>query len=223
MAYQKPLGRSGAYRFFIGDSYSFGKSILQTIEHAPERNQLVADYCGVTYLYSEKRPTPAVIPDLAMRRVIDPLRIVFTADWTVPINSFSFQDATLSRTSVPAGKGQARCLSFRARGEDWFGPAFISLTCDLPASGTYRVTLDVVKGPEQGKIQLFRDESPIGEPIDLYSANPAVANGIFVGEIAATEGPNRLMFKVVDKNPASKSFGFDLMHIVCSRVRKVGD
>ena len=215
MLYQKPMGRSGAYRFFIGDAYSYQKSILQTIEHAPERNQHIADYCAVTYLYSEKRPTPSsAIPDLATRRVTDPSKIEFSADWTLPINSFSFKDATLSRTSVPSGNGQTRCLSFRSQGEDWFGPAFLSVTCDLPAAVRYRVTIDVVKGPEQGKIQLFRDETPIGEPIDLYSATPSAANGISVGDYMAVEGENRLMFKVVGKNPASKSFGFDLVHIV---------
>ncbi|AIE86884.1 glycoside hydrolase family 172 protein [Fimbriimonas ginsengisoli] len=219
ITYQRPLGRTGGYRFFLGDAYSFEKSILQTIEHAPERNQLPADYCSVTYLYAENRPTVDFgIPSLAMRQVVDPSKVIFPADWTLPINSFSFRDATVSRRSVPAGNGSVRCLSLRTLGEDWFGPAFISLGCDLPSAGRYRIYIDAVKGPEQAKAQLFQDESPVGDPVDLFAEKPAVASHVLVGEINAVEGRNNLMFKLVGKNPLATGFGFDLMTVVCEKV-----
>lgn len=217
MAYQKPLARTGGYRFFIGDAYSYRKSILQTIEHAPEGNRGLADYCSVTYFYSENPPTADIsAPSQKVRRVVDPKRIVFTAHWTLPIASFAFNSATLSRKDVPAGAGTARCLSLRANGGDFFGPPFIRFTCDLPA-GRYKVSINVVKGPEQAIVQLSQAETPLGAPVDLYAVKPEVANGIAVGEIQATEGNNNLMFKLVDKNSAATAWGFDLVDIVFER------
>ncbi|HWA82365.1 MAG TPA: DUF2961 domain-containing protein, partial [Fimbriimonadaceae bacterium] len=219
MAYQKPLARTGGYRFFIGDTYSYRKSILQTIEHAPERNQGPADYCSVTYLYSENPPTADIsIPSQPARQVVDPKRIVFTAHWTLPIASFAFNSATLSRKDVPAGSGTARCLSLRAQGGgDFFGPPFIRFACDLPA-GRYKVSIDAVKGPEQAIVQLSQAEVPLGPAVDLYSAKPEVANGIAVGEIQAREGNNDVMFKLVGKNAAATAWGFDLVDLIFERL-----
>jgi len=218
MGYHKYLSRTGAYRFFIGDAYSYRDSILQTIEHGPEKNAYLSDYAGMAYFYSEKPPTYELkTPTLTERRVVDPTEIVFAAHWAVPIAAFAFAEATLSRKNVPADAGQVRCLSMRAKGGDFFGPPFISLTCDLPAAGKYKVYIDAVKGPEQGKVQIFRDETPVGEAVDLYSEKPAAANRIYLGEITATEGPNDVMFKIVGKNVLSPALGFDIVNIICVR------
>ncbi|HTQ12170.1 MAG TPA: glycoside hydrolase family 172 protein, partial [Fimbriimonadaceae bacterium] len=222
LAYEKPMGRSGGFRFFLGDAYSFDKSIVQTIEHAPERNQGIADYSGVTYLYADRPPEAnRVAPAPAHLRIDSPARIVFDASWSVPISSFSFADATLSRCSVPAGSGTVRCLSMRAKGGDFFGPPFISLVCNVPP-GRYRVSIDAVKGPEQGIVQLFQDESPVGPQADLYSAAPAAANGIHLGTITSVDGGNRVMFKVIGQNSASNGLGLQLVHIVFVRLPGLG-
>lgn len=215
MGYWKPLGRTGAYRFFIADAYSYRNSIVQNIEHGPEGNALTTDYVGVTYLYSESRPDADFeIPTLTQRQVVDPTDITFPADWSVPINSFAFANATLSRRDVPAGNGQRRCLSLRAtRQEDFFGPPFLSLSFDLPAAGKYKVYVDVVKGPEQAVMQLCQNELPIGPDIDLYREKPEVASRLYLGEIQAIEGSNRLMFKLPGKNAMSKALGLDLISV----------
>jgi hypothetical protein len=216
MLYQKHLGRTGAYRFFIGDAYPYKNSILQTIEHGPVRNEFLGDYSSMAYFYSESRPTVEfAVPSKEQRQVVDITNITFSAHWAVPISSFALNAATLSRRDVPAGNGQARCLSIRAKGEDFFGPPFIALLLELPASGKYKLYVDVVKGPEQGKVQMFRDETPVGEPIDLYSEKPEVAGKIHLGEIAAMEGNNRVMFKIVGKNAKATALGLDLINIIC--------
>ncbi|MCW3098123.1 MAG: hypothetical protein JWL77_3741 [Chthonomonadaceae bacterium] len=220
MDYKKPLGRTGAYRFFIGDAYSYRNSILQTIEHGPEGNAVPTDYCSVTYLYSENRPTVEFeIPTLAQRQVVDPVNITFTVDWTVPINSFAFANATVSRREVPTGSGQKRCLSFRAsKKEDFFGPPFLSMTFDLPATGKYKVYVDVVKGPEQALMELCQDELPVGPAIDLYREKPEIGSHLYLGDVLATEGNNRLMFKLVGKNDLSKAFGLDLIDVTFVKI-----
>ena len=61
-----------------------------------------------------------------------------------------------------------RYLSFKAKDKEIFGPHYLSLICELPASGRYRVSIEAVEGPSQGQVQLFRNEVGVGEPVDLY-------------------------------------------------------
>jgi hypothetical protein len=136
------MARTGAYRFFIGDAYSYRNSILQTIEHGPEGNALEADYCGVTYLYSENRPTVDFeIPTLAQRQVVDPVNITFTADWTVPIklcqNELPIGPAVDPYREKPEVESRLYAeirarLSRERRRSDTFAPGFrgVSRRCD---------------------------------------------------------------------------------------------
>ncbi len=54
--YQKPLARTGGYRWLIADAYSYDKSIDFTIEHGPEGNLIPTDYTSVTYFYALEPP-----------------------------------------------------------------------------------------------------------------------------------------------------------------------
>ena len=220
MDYKKHLARTGAYRFFLGDAYSYRTSILQTIEHGPEGNALATDYCSVTYLYSEDRPTVEFsVPSLVERQVIDPTKITFTAHWAVPISSFSFANATLSRKDVTVPAGQTRSLSLRASGGgDFFGPAFLSLIFDLPAAGKYKVYADVIKGPEEAMVQLCQSEAGVGDIIDLYAEKVDVGSQIYLGEVTASEGNNRLMFKFMGRNPLAKAWGLDLINVTFIKI-----
>ncbi|HWD39891.1 MAG TPA: glycoside hydrolase family 172 protein [Fimbriimonas sp.] len=219
MLYEKPIARTGAYRFFVTDAYPFRKSILQTIEHGPEGNREVTDYCSVAYLYSENPPTERFeIPSAAARAVHDPSEIVFSAHWTLPISSFTFTDGTISRHPVNAGDHNEQCLSLRAKGEDWVGPPFVQFVCDLPAAGRYEVYIDAVKGPEGAEVQLFSQESPIGSPADLFSDKPARVDRIPLGEVSALEGANKVMLKLVGKNRLATAFGLDLINVVFKKL-----
>ncbi|MBN2130985.1 MAG: DUF2961 domain-containing protein [Sedimentisphaerales bacterium] len=221
LAYKKHLGRTGGYRIMLGDAYAYRQSILQTIEHAPTNNELLNDYCGVTYLYSQDRPTcDFTLPPADQRAVVDPQRIVFAVWWNVPIYSFSLRNATLTKTGVPKpGGGEVRFLSMRAKDGATFGPHSICITCELPAAGTYRISLDAVKGPEQAKVQLFLDEAPVGPEVDLYSEQREPSQIEYVGTLNLEQGPNHLMFKLVGRNEASQGLGFDLTSIICERVK----
>lgn len=220
LGYKKHLGRSGAYRLFLGDTYAYHKSIVQAIEHAPEKNELLNDYCGVVYFYSENRPTCQFgLPPVRERSVNDPKKIIFAAGWNVPIYSFSIQNATL--TKYLAGvydKKEVRCISMRGAKDDMFGDHSIGFICDIPAAGKYKISLDAVKGPEQGKVQLFLDETPVGPAVDLYNPEKKPVQGEYIGTIDLEQGNNNLMFKIIGKNEKSSCLGFDMTNIVCERV-----
>jgi hypothetical protein len=218
LGYFKQVARSGAYRLFLGDAYAFRRSLLQAIEHAPEKNSTSADYCSVTWFYSEKRPTaPIAVPPLKDRAVVDPTEAVFPAGEQTPIYAWSYDNATLTREKERLDSHEVRVLSFNATGSDWFGPHFLSPTCDLPAAGTYAIYLEVVKGPTQAIVQLFQNENPAGEPVDLYAAVPAKSGRLLLGKLQLAEGKNNLMLKLVGKNEKSSGLGLDLVQTICVR------
>ena len=206
-------------QFMIGDAYSYHNGILQTIEHAPEKNIGIADYCAVTYFYSLDRPNLGLaIPNLKARQVVDPGKMTFSPHWNLPISSFCLADATLGRKSVQIGDKPVRCLSLRPKGNDFFGPPFITFVCAVPAGGRYRVLIDAISGPDCGKVRLLQDASGQDHTVDLYAETLSRTNGMLMGEVEAQEGNNNLMFSVVAKNSASSALGFDLINIILEKV-----
>lgn len=158
------------------------------------------------------------MPPAIERKVIDLKRIVFATWWNTPISAFSYRNGSLTKKGGKfEGKG-IRFLSLRAKGNDSFGHHFICFLCELPSAGKYKVSLDVIKGPSQGKVQLFVDEAPAGPVVDLYDVNRQPGLDENVATLDLAEGQNYLLFKLVGKNSESQGLGFDLTNIICERV-----
>ena len=220
LGYAKHLGRTGAYRLFLGDAYAYRQSIRQTIEHAGEKNSIPTDYASVTYLYSEHRPSASLTPPaLKDRAVLDLDELVFPMGWQTPIYAWSFSNASLTRQKLRLGQEDVLFLSLRGTNVDWFGPHFLSPTCEVPAAGRYAISIEAVRGPAQGQVQLFQNENPVGEPVDLFAVEPARSGRLLLGHLDLVEGRNNLMFKLVGKHGESSALGLDLISVVCARER----
>jgi len=218
LAYEKPVARTGAYRFFLGDAYAYRQSLKQTIEHSGERNDIPTDYCSMAYFYSEQRPSGELAPPpLKERAVHDPDEVIFAAGEQMPLQAWSYQNATLSRKKEKIGGGEVRYLSFSGVGEDWFGPHFLLLVGDIPAAGVYSIYLEAIEGPTQAKVQLFQNENPVGEPVDFYAASPGKSGRRLLCHARLSEGLNPFMLKLVGKNEAASALGLDLIQIDCVR------
>ena len=219
LGYQKHLGRTGGYRLMIGDAYAFKSSILHTIEHAPTNNELENDYCSISFAYLAEEPTWSrnLLP-VAERGVVDFKLFEFIPSWYVPIHAFTFRNSLLSKKDEQINGKKVSFLSMQAKGEDWFGPPFLSLVCDIPAAGRYAVSIEAVKGPAQGKVQLFDKEAPVGDVVDFYSPKRDRGGRVSLGTLMLPEGASNLMFKLVGKNDESEGLGFDLITIRCDRV-----
>ncbi|MDD8044286.1 MAG: DUF2961 domain-containing protein [Verrucomicrobiota bacterium] len=219
LGYDKHLGRTGAYRFFLADCYPYQEKILQTIEHGGENNSIPTDYSSVTFLYSDERPTmPALAPAAPEERaVVDMDEVMFPAWWQIPVSAWSFNNASLTRKREMIGGAEVRYLALQASGGDFFGHHFYAPTVDIPVTGRYAIYIESVTGPDQAIVQLFRNENPVAPPVDLYSKELAVSNRLLLGHLDLVEGKNNLMIKLVDKNPESSSLGFNLVHLFCVR------
>ena len=216
LGYAKHLGRTGAYRLFFGDAYAYKQSLLQTIEHAGEKNSIPTDYCSVSFLYTDSKAA-ASLPPLAERAVQDPREVVFPAFWQLPIYAWSFERASLTRKKEKVGKDDVGYLALAATGSDWFGPHFLSPVVNVPVTGKYSILVNVVKGPDQAKVQLFQNENPIGDPVDLYAPELTRGTRLLLGSLDLAEGNNNLMIKLVGRNEHSSGLGLNLVEIICAQ------
>ncbi len=217
--FKRHLARTGGYRFLLTDAYAYNQSLLSTIEHGPAGNKFPTDYTAVTFLYSENRPTANLsLPQLKERKVADPSSVVFTPGWTTPIHAFSWSNAVLAKKSEKIGGEELRYLSMKAEGREVFGNHYISFICEMPAAGTYKVSIEAVEGPAQGTVQIFRNEVAVGNPADLFAAERRKSKVIPLGEVEMQEGDNHLMFKLIGRNDKSTGLDFDIFRIICEKV-----
>lgn len=218
--YKKYISRTGGYRWMIPDTYVFNHSIDYTIEHGPEGNQENTDYTSVTFFYSSVRPSADLsLPEVATRRISDPEKVVFVPGWNVPIHSSPLSNGIIEKKGEQLGNGWVRYFSLETSGPDEFGPHHVSFIFDIPAAGKYRVSLKAVAGPDQGIIQIFQHDSPLGDPVDLFADEPKVSSGLQAGTIQMTEGNNVVYFKLIGQNPNSKGLNMKLIEIIFERVQ----
>ncbi|MEK3724284.1 carbohydrate-binding protein [Paenibacillus sp. FSL H8-0034] len=83
---------------------------------------------------------------------------------------------------------------------------WVQYTVNVPASGTYRVRVQVKKHPDRGTAQLYIDGTAQGTPIDEYqSAQGYVA--VDLGNVTfSSAGNKQFKFQVTGKNASSASY-----------------
>jgi hypothetical protein len=216
--YKKPLARTGGYRFMVTDSYAYTKRIDHTIEHGPEGNAIPTDYTSVVFFYSEASPPPGdPLPPVEARRIKALDRIVFVPGWNVPIYTASLRNASWTKRTDTVGEDRVRFFSMTTSGEAVFGAHHISFICDLPEAGDYEVSVKAIMGPDQGILQLYERDKPVGRAVNLYAPERAVASGLSLGVHEMQKGENVIYLYLVGADPRSKGVNLDLVEIVFER------
>lgn len=204
LGYQKYLGRTGGYRFMIGDRYTFSKSIRYTLEHGPKNNQVKTDYLTLSYLYLLEPPVDRrSLPGLRSLRVVDPKEIIFDPGWNTPVLSNSLRNASLSKKSERIGGKDIRYLSYKAWGNDLFGDHHISFDFNLPLKGLYQVFIKGVTGPRAGGVQIFSGNKPLGKIANFRNKRKKLSKEIYLGDFNLQEGNNRVFFHIVSQGAPS--------------------
>lgn len=217
--YKRYLARTGGYRILLSDAYPFEKSIHSTIEHGPENNKFVTDYTSVAYVYADRAPSTQSLPSANDRRIDEPRRIVFTPGTAMPVYSFSRDAATIGNYAEKIGDHEERLLSLISTVND---PSrsnqFITLLCDVPQTGTYRVSIEPAVGTDSPIVQMIQNEYPLGEAHDLYAAARGKGKPLVMGEVKMAAGKGKITFKLVGRNKAATGVRFDLIRVICERV-----
>jgi hypothetical protein len=215
--YQKPLGRTGAYRLMLGDAYAFHKNLKLTIEHGGEGNKVPADYAATSFFYLEDAPPEfAELPQAASRAVREPDEIVFVPGWNEAVAAFSFQNMGLRKQAIKIGGKDVRVLSIEAKGEEMFGPHYIAFSLPIPAEGDYEILLDAIRGPSQGTVQLLVDNKLAGQAVHFIAPAQERADAVELGAVHFTRGQNQLFLQLKGENE-DQEFHVDLVRIHCRR------
>ena len=216
--YQKSLGRTGAYRLMLSDAYAFQNSLKLTIEHGGEGNRVPADYAATSFLYLENPPANlADLPPASDRAVNDPEKIVFVPGWNEPIYAFSFQNMSLRKQEIKVDSKDVRVLSIEAQGEEMFGPHYIAFSIRIPKTGDYLVSLDALRGPSLGTVQLMVDNKVSGWTASFHGTSLGQSNGVELGTVRFTAGENQLFLQLKADGESDKPFRADLVQIICKR------
>ncbi len=176
-------------------------------------------YTSVVFLYSMEPPAPgSPLPPAAERKVTAPTRVIFVPGWNVPIHTSSLQNATWTKQTETFEESRVRYLSIRTTGDDIFGPHHISFICDMPAAGTYKVGIKAVQGPDQGIVQMYERDKPVGKAVNLYAEGRSPSPVLPLGTREMSAGDNIFFLNLVDKDARSNGLGIDLVEIVFERI-----
>lgn len=218
LEYSKHLGRTGAYRFFLADAYTFRKSLRLTIEHGPEKNAIPTDYTGTSYVYLDRpEGVGPRLPDLAARRVVDPSRFVVVPGWQAPIPAFSLDHATLRKAEEEVGGRRVRFLELRQNGAPGIGGHYVAVVVEAPVAGRYKVAVEGVRGPDEGQVQLLVNDQPAGAVVDLYAPEPGAGEPQVLGELDLAVGPNPVYLSLAGHHEKSSGAGFRIVRLVFER------
>jgi WD40 repeat protein len=125
-----------------------------------------------------------------------------------------FADAAIWGTHVQDMKRRGRCwsndkqLTCSAQKED-----FVELRVDAPETGRYRLVICLTRSWNFGLVEVALDGRKIGGLFDgLHGAAPPTEK-IDYGTFELREGPHRLRFTAVDKNPRSAGYGMGIDYL----------
>jgi len=108
---------------------------------------------------------------------------------------------TLEKVQEEIDGSRTRYLRVRATGEDRFGPHSVAFRCELPRAGRYRVSLEAVGGPDQGVVQIYRNEKAEGEALDLRRPKRGLIEATELAEMDLRGGENVVMLKIGGPQP----------------------
>ncbi len=225
LEYNKYLGRTGGYRVLLSDAYAFQKSVYFTIEHSGEKNNIAADYTGTTYFYLDRPEGDGKgLPDVAVRTVSQPDVLKYTFFVSAPPIAATM-GASLSLIMSQANGEFGGYLSFSEGpqvppgGFSEFGPAVVVFAVDAPVSGDYAISVEGIKGPSAGILQLRVNDQPAGNAVDFYAAERSRSGAQQLAELHFERGINKLYFTLAGRNQRSSGGSVDLVSFECKRLR----
>ena len=240
LEYNKHISRTGGYRLFIGDAYSFHRNLRYTIEHSGDGNNIAADYVGTTYYYLDRAGgnssrNSSMFTGAASRAVFEPASFVLTFFPSPPViaalmrTSLELHGSRMDgawvtvaslalSTSADLPNGSVLGKSPNTFDSD-FGPPVMALSVEVPKAGGYAIFVDGLTGPRLAMLQLRVNDQPVGNAVDFYAPTPGRSGEQKLAELHLTEGRNLLYFTLPGKNNRSVGSGVDLISIRGTRLR----
>lgn len=183
LEYSIPLGRTGAYRYFIGDKIPFEKSILQTIEHGPEGNMWPSDYSSVGYFYSDRIERQRAIPLAANTAIFRPDTL------EIYPQQMYWQMEGPHSVSTEWKYGPAMTMSFTVTEN-----TLLKMNMPEIPEGDYAVYLDHVEGPDAADFSIWQRQTQLTPWIEARKDQPGRKALNPVGNITVSRLAHALTF-----------------------------
>ncbi len=215
LTYSIPLARTGAYRLFIGDKFSFEKSFNLTIEHGPEKNAIPVDYISTAYYYGDHAPESAMTPSAELRAVHEPKELEFWLQ-LLPVRAMS--------SGTKLNYGSWRDLNAKLSYETMTitpggSTGFVKFELETPTEGDYDLFVTHLEGPNGGMVLARNRQRDIAISFDTYAAKEGIVIERPVGVVHCERGINTLTFEIKGKNDAAVKNEFSLHRIVLKRAK----
>jgi hypothetical protein len=247
LGYDKPVSRTGGYRLYIGDAYSFRQQLKFTIEHGGEGNSDPTDYVGTTFYYLDKPDGgPQRLLNRGARAVTDPDTFLLMFQPSPPPIA-ALMDASVEEKfarigtemtffmrfsraaatalgAVPAGPERDFLANHGLLEEETdfdgrWGPPIVALSLDVARVGDYRISCEGLTGPDGAILQMRLNDEALGERVDFYSRVRARSGPRTLGQVHLNPGTNTLYFSLPGRNKQSRGAGVDLISIQGTRVQ----
>lgn len=191
--YSLPMGRTGAYRFFLSDKMSFEKEIYHAMEHGEVNNNFPVDYTSIGFFYADKPLESRMEPTDELREVYQPKEHVYFPQLM---------------QLTPGGGMQIlheRGIRMITRHQ-----GVVRVMLDDVPEGKYRVLVNYYAKPNGADIQVWQRQKQLSDWISTKADKEVRKEKLCVGEIQLTEQTNSLTFHIRNNNGGDQ-FELDLL------------
>lgn len=196
--YSLPMGRTGAYRFFLSDKMTFEKEIYHGMEHGEVGNDFPVDYATVAFYYGSEPLKGRMEPTEDLREVYMPKRHTFFPQ---------LMEITLERgIQVIFGRGLAMTS---------FGKGAVRIMLSDVPEGKYKVMLNYHESPKGADFQIWQRQNRLTEWISTKASKDSYTENVYVGDIQLTSQTNSITVHVQDNGDANL---FELTLITLERI-----
>lgn len=210
-------GRISTYRWHIEDVIPFKKSLRVTIEHG-HNNESEGDYSSIAYWYQNE-------PHATFPRLPDPEALLPLPPAPVFRLPGAIEGESLLR-GASATSGEVVEQDMSAFDGRWSGtahlwwlprsaPQTLTLSLPAPAAGEYEVIGHFTKAPDYGAIRILIGDRSVGPDLNLYDPRVVASGPVSLGRVTLQAGPNRVLVRLLEKDPRSTGFlvGIDAIEL----------
>ena len=190
--YSLPMGRTGAYRFFMTDKMPFEKEINHVIEHGPEGNEFPVDYTSIAMYYGAQPLRSKIEPTDELRQVYLP---------TVHEYFPQLMEVTLGGG---AEVKQDRGLRMRSDGHH---TVRVMLT-DVP-EGEYKLSISYLEKENGAEFAIWQRQKLMADWKSSQATQEKLNEKVEMGSIKITKQTNSITFHVRKQGEKGNEFELD--------------
>ena len=199
--YSLPMGRTGAYRFFMTDKMPFEKEINHVIEHGPEGNEFPVDYTSIAMYYSAQPLQGKMEPSEELRTVYLPKEHEYFPQ--------------LMEVTLGGGAEMKHDRGLRMR-TDGHHTARVMLT-DVP-EGEYKLSISYFEKENGAEFAIWQRQKMVSDWKSSQAAQEKLNYKVEMGTLKITKQTNSITFHFRKLGEKGNEFELDRIFL-----EKIGD